>query len=124
MVGFGNPLLEGHDGGATDRVRRASEWQSCETVAAAQARTLRKRTAAGMVRTRDGAAWLQLLKAQSPLPETAYELCEVAGLLRADLQEVRLGARATEGEVKALNRAGRLADYKILALRNARGDGG
>lgn len=114
MAGFGNPLLDGYDKAAAERVRRAGAWQSCDAVAAAEAHALRKTAAAGALHARNGAAFLQQLKAQNPLPETAYELCQVARLLGADQQEVRLGARATESEVKALSRTGALANYRVL----------
>jgi len=48
------------------------------------------------------------------LPDTADELCAVARGLKADVNEVRLGARATERELKTLSTAGRLANYRIV----------
>jgi CHAT domain-containing protein len=50
----------------------------------------------------------------APLPETADELCAVAHDLGANLSELRLGARATEREVKALSGSGELAQYRIV----------
>jgi CHAT domain-containing protein len=54
------------------------------------------------------------LKGLLPLPETADELCAVARSLGAPEGEVRLGARATETELKALSASGRLADYRVV----------
>jgi CHAT domain-containing protein len=51
---------------------------------------------------------------QTPLPETTQELCAVARDLKADASELRLGARATEHEVKALSTGGQLAQYRIV----------
>jgi CHAT domain-containing protein len=51
---------------------------------------------------------------QTPLPETTQELCAVARDLKADAKELRLGARATEHEVKALSASGKLAQYRIV----------
>jgi CHAT domain-containing protein len=51
---------------------------------------------------------------QPPLYETADELCEVARDLNADVNEIRLGAQATEAEVKRLSASGALADYRIV----------
>ena len=42
------------------------------------------------------------------------ELCDVAADLKADRNELRLGARATEHEVKALSASGALAKYRIV----------
>jgi CHAT domain-containing protein len=54
------------------------------------------------------------IKMQIPLPETADELCAVARDIKADARELRLGARATEREIKTLSRSGELANYRIL----------
>jgi len=57
------------------------------------------------------------LRAQEPLPETADELCAVAAALGALGQQeetVWLGERATERNLKALSRNGKLAHYKVL----------
>jgi CHAT domain-containing protein len=54
------------------------------------------------------------LRLAEPLPETADELCAVAHDIGADACEVRLDARATEREVKALSRSGELAKYRIV----------
>jgi hypothetical protein len=45
------------------------------------------------------------LKRQTPLPETADELCAVARSLGADTGEIRVGKRATEtGDQAALHK--------------------
>jgi CHAT domain-containing protein len=60
------------------------------------------------------------LQAQTPLPETADELCAVAKALGAlgspggETETVWLGARATEANLKALSRSGKLARYRVL----------
>jgi CHAT domain-containing protein len=57
------------------------------------------------------------LRTQQPLPETADELCAVAealGVLPRQDETVWLGARATERNLKALSREGKLAHYKVL----------
>jgi CHAT domain-containing protein len=54
---------------------------------------------------------------QDTLPETADELCEVAealGVIRQEQETVWLGERATERNVKALSREGKLAHYKVV----------
>ena len=124
MIGFGNPLLDGDQGdpkyGAyfKKRAALARENQSCPQ---APARTpmqrlaslfgLRRGVAPMAVR---GLADVNFLRAQLPLPETRDELCAVARDLGADPGEMRLGARATEREVKALSASGALAQYRIV----------
>ena len=49
-----------------------------------------------------------------PLPETADELCAVARDLGVGEDDVRLGARATETEIKRLSDVGELAKYHII----------
>jgi CHAT domain-containing protein len=48
------------------------------------------------------------------IPETTQELCAVARDLEIDSHELRLGARATEHEVKRLSQSGQLAQYRIV----------
>ena len=57
---------------------------------------------------------LKHLRAQTPLPETADELCEVARSVGGSVDDVRIGARATETEVKRLSSSGELAEYRML----------
>ena len=108
-IAFGNPLLAGADG--TDK--RAWDKQTCTPGA--------KRMVAAKVIARSGvtlrAIDLAKLRAQVPLPETADELCAVAealGSLRRESDSVWLGERATERNLKALSRQGKLARYKVV----------
>ena len=114
MIGFGNPLLDG----GPNHVRLAAlagDYQRCRPVS-------RERMVAvasapiGLkpVVIRGGLANAAHLKVQTPLPETADELCAVARDLNADPDDVHLGARATEAEIKALSASGRLAQYRIV----------
>src|SRR5262249_43805289 len=57
---------------------------------------------------------LRKFRSQVPLPETADELCAVARDLGASDQDVWLGNRATEAEIKRLSEAGELAKYRII----------
>ena len=54
------------------------------------------------------------LRRAVPLPETADELCNVAGVLGARETDVLLGARASEREIFRLSEVGGLRDYRIL----------
>ena len=49
-----------------------------------------------------------------PLPETADEVCFVAKALGATEEDIFLGARANEREIKQLSASGRLHDYRVL----------
>src|SRR5262249_57687831 len=46
--------------------------------------------------------------------ETGEEVCTVASRLNANPNDIRLGARATEREVKRLSESGELAQYRIV----------
>jgi CHAT domain-containing protein/tetratricopeptide (TPR) repeat protein len=117
-IAFGNPLLDGVAGeGARAKLARAK--QSCPQ----EVESPRRRVAATGRGTPDlgdifrSGVNLGLLRAQSPLPETADELCAVAkslGALGREADTVWLGARATEANLKALSRAGALARYRVL----------
>jgi CHAT domain-containing protein/tetratricopeptide (TPR) repeat protein len=116
MIGFGNPLLDGPDSRYAPYAQLARELQSCD------APPPRQRQVADAVDRRGipqlamqrGLANPGNIRRQSPLPETAIELCAVAEDIKADAADIRLGARATETEVKALSESGALAQYRIV----------
>jgi hypothetical protein len=68
----------------------------------------------GQVVLRGGVAELADLRTLAALPETATEMCGVAADLDADPRDVRLGAWATEHEVKALSASGAVAQARIV----------
>jgi CHAT domain-containing protein/tetratricopeptide (TPR) repeat protein len=119
-IAFGNPLL---DGGALqgELARLARAKQSCSPESRSP---LRRVADAGRGAPRldalVGGVDLALLRAQAPLPETTDELCAVARSLGAldapgrEAETVWLGARASETNLKALSRAGKLARYRVL----------
>jgi CHAT domain-containing protein/tetratricopeptide (TPR) repeat protein len=115
MIGFGNPLLDGPDPRYVGLAQLSRDKQRCP--ADAWERT------AGLFGANSGVALAEMrgaridvaeIRQQAPLPETADELCAVARDIGADVDDLRLGARATEREVKALSANGRLAQYRIL----------
>lgn len=122
MIGFGNPLLDGDQA----HPQYGSYLKQQAGIARAQtgcAKSATNRTAALRVvsRTLDAVpisggriANLAHLRMQSPLPETADELCEVARSMGGNFEDVRIGARATEAEVKRLSSSGELAKYRML----------
>jgi CHAT domain-containing protein/tetratricopeptide (TPR) repeat protein len=115
MIGFGNPLLDGRGSHDAQRAKLAREHQSCPVPSQQRvASSPKQRGGVAPVPSPGGLADPTHLKAQAPLPETTEELCAVARSLKADLNELRLGARATEQEVKALSSTGVLAQYRIV----------
>lgn len=57
---------------------------------------------------------IESLRRQTPLPETADEVCTVAKLLGAGEDDVLLGERATLPSIRDLGRRGLLDDYRVL----------
>src|SRR5262249_19827864 len=114
LLGFGNPLLDGPDGRYTEQAKQARENRSCAAPQTLVPRRALPRRAIAGVATRGGLTDLTFLTPQVPLPETADEMCAVARSLNADPDEIRLGLRATEREIKSLSAAGALSQYRIL----------
>jgi CHAT domain-containing protein/tetratricopeptide (TPR) repeat protein len=121
MIGFGNPLLEGDQQDARygayykRRAELARVHKGCAKteIQRTTARRGLRRSLAPLSQT-NGLVSTAELRAQSPLPETADELCAVARDLKADVNEVRIGSRATETELKSLSRSGKLAEYRVV----------
>jgi CHAT domain-containing protein len=121
IIGFGNPLLDGDQSnpvyGSYDKQQAdlAREQTGCAQSIVQHSGSLRgqRRSVTPMLRP---ASLVDVahVRMQPPLPDTADELCAVARNLNADVREIRLGARATEREVKSLSASGELANYRIL----------
>jgi CHAT domain-containing protein/tetratricopeptide (TPR) repeat protein len=115
MIGFGNPLLDGPDGGYEHRANLARERQLCPEPRGEHVAALANpRGGVSSVEKRGGLADVSLIKMQVPLPETADELCAVARDVKAEARDVRLGSQATEREIKRLSASGELAKYRML----------
>ena len=124
MIGFGNPLLDAHfllngvpahDAAIKARVKSAAENQRCRDAPWQRlAALIGWHRGLAPVEIQSGLADVEFLRGQDPLPETAKELCEVAHDLGADSGGIRLGARATEREVKHLSETGQLAQYRVV----------
>ena len=121
-AGFGNPLLDGQPGVAVYHALalQAREKKVCAFEKKEFTRHGRGRHAATANRVAASEAFvgnttnIDLLMRQTPLPETADELCEVAELLSASSDDVFLGANATETRLKAMSAANSLSQYRIL----------
>ena len=115
FIGFGNPLLNGPDSRYETLARAAREKQNCGI--AVEPRLSRLFPSVGSVKPpqqRNGLSDLAEIRALLPLPETADELCAVASNLGAPTDDVYLGNRATERELKSLNDSGQLSTYRIV----------
>ncbi len=114
FTGFGNPLLTGMDG--TDK----SAWakQDCGKLAPPRQSRIASIAASIASLFRGGAADVENLRRQPPLPETADELCSVGrelGVPEPSLSKaVYLGERATVSKVKALSRSGDLSRARVV----------
>jgi CHAT domain-containing protein/tetratricopeptide (TPR) repeat protein len=139
MVGFGNPLLDGDQSEKgrdaaynTALAQKARERQSCADVGPATAwqrmvglfgspgsRQLDTRNGHGVrgvrqLEVRRGLVNVAVVRQQTPLPETADELCAVGRSVNADMADIRLGASANERDIKALSERGELARYRMV----------
>ena len=114
FAGFGNPLLTGLDG--TDK--RAWAKQDCSKAAPPKQSRIASLAAGLASLFRGGAANVEDLRRQAPLPETADELCTVGRELGVPAPEldkaIYLGGRATVTQVKALSQSGALARARVV----------
>ena len=122
-LGIGNPLLDGPQdhpqwGAHYKRQAEAARGnQQCAKKAAGQEIALARgrRSVGGFAKVFRGAqADIEMVRAWTPLPETADELCDVGRRLGVPESEILLGSWATETTLKDLSEKGRLADYRIV----------
>lgn len=122
-LAFGNPLLVGVKGND----RRAWLKQTCDVslpfkVAARGLEIFQNTFAKRGLETIQkadslfsrGFANVDLVRLQPALPETADELCRVAHSVGAKDDDVYLGSRATETEIRGLNANGKLRHARIV----------
>ena len=114
MIGFGNPLLDGPSSRYAKLAQRARDNQHCRDGGFQSVAAIFSLRGVTPIQLGGGLANVSHIREQAPLPETADELCAVARDLQADVDEMRLGARATERNVKALSESGQLADYRVV----------
>jgi CHAT domain-containing protein/tetratricopeptide (TPR) repeat protein len=109
FAGFGNPLLSGPSG--TDRT--AWDRQTCAKIVplVASARVAPVRRVMGDF-FRGGLADVEMIRRQTPLPETADEVCAVASDLGSEA--VFLGSQATERQLRELNAKRTLRTFRVL----------
>jgi CHAT domain-containing protein len=115
MIGFGNPLLDGPDARFWKLASNARDKQSCPAMPEQRVAALTgERRGVLPLDLRRGLAEVTEIRMQVPLPETADELCAVARDFRVSGDDIRLGARATEAEIKRLSEAGELSKYRVV----------
>jgi CHAT domain-containing protein len=118
MLSVGNPLLDGDPAQRpweAQWAKLARDKQACpqrpwQRVAA----LVQKHRSVQRVVTRGGYTDLDHLRSQSPLHDTADEICAVARELRLLPEDIMLGDRATEASIKTLNGAGKLSKYRAI----------
>jgi CHAT domain-containing protein len=116
LIGFGNPLLDGNPEKPwqAEAARKARERERCPETMQQVASLVGPGGDVAWLPQQKGVSDVAQIRFQAPLPETADELCAVASDLGVPGEEIRLGSRATEREVKALSSSGALATYRIL----------
>ena len=106
-LGIGNPLLDGPDIRYAALARQARQNQSCPKARRQQVASFRNmQRGMRQISARDGLVDVANLRVQTPLPETADELCAVARDLKAGTEDVRLGPKASEADLKTLSEQG------------------
>ena len=121
FLGLGNPLLQGDPNNDMDKARSAlaEKMQTCNSVAAVRelkaARDLFELAANGIRSVTLGAgSSVDDIRRLPPVPETAGLLCDIAQHLGAGENDLMLGQRASETQLKALSASGQLATYKVV----------
>ena len=118
FLGIGNPLLDGPGDDYSKQAEAARAWQRCSNVPAqwqAVASARGRRSIPGLKSLFRGPhANIEYVRQQTPLPETADELCRIARGLGAPESEILLGRYATETTVKDLSEKGQLAEYRTV----------
>jgi CHAT domain-containing protein len=110
-LGYGNPSLVG-DGSCR---RGFATPQTCVVSANMRDHSQRSGSIDSIYRKGAGQeAVLAEVRALCPLPDTAFELQCVARSLGVPDSEIRLGATATEADIKRLNETGELANYRVI----------
>jgi CHAT domain-containing protein/tetratricopeptide (TPR) repeat protein len=112
-LGIGNPLLDGPDATFAVRAQTARANQDCSILSGPRLADLGGRGPRPL-QQRGGVAQLSDIRIQVPLPETADELCTVARDFGVPGNDIWLGARATEREIKRISETGGLASYRIV----------
>ena len=121
-LGIGNPLLEGPPEGQW-RGYYAQQANAARSRSCLSPSTHEQQLASFPVRRSVGnfkdmfrgfSVDIEQVRQQTPLPDTADELCEVGRRLGVPASDIILGPNATEGTLKRLSDDGRLADYAIV----------
>lgn len=114
FVGFGDPVFESSE--------ETAEKAGARRSIGVKARPLTKRSGgSARIALRSAPSTRSLANARldnlNPLPGTADEIRRIAAILNADVSnDVHLREAASESNVYALSRSGRLADYSILSF--------
>ena len=116
FIGFANPLLDGNPRSESDRIAADFARSIVGCAKSGELQTAQRRALhepvipLGAGNTPLAAS---LIGSQSPLPETADEVCSVARSL-GGRDAVNLGTQATESRLKSLSASGELVRYRII----------
>ena len=114
-IGIGNPLLDGPDSRYQRLALAARDHNHCpKDLWTLKSKGFIAPNRRVLLSSQNRLADNDQVRLQIPLPETADELCAVGHDLGSKLEDIRLGERATEKDVKALNESGVLSQYRIL----------
>jgi CHAT domain-containing protein/tetratricopeptide (TPR) repeat protein len=118
MIGVGNPLLDGNPAARpweAEWAQLAREKQVCEHMRPQQIASLDyKRRSSRSFAMGGGRVDLDLLRSQAPLHDTTDELCAVAKDLGSAREDILLGDKATEANIKKLSSEQKLAAYRVV----------
>lgn len=118
FFGVANPALTGPNEQFSELARAARARSTCPTNELIESsitqRKARAALAAPKVRMEGSLAPVDVIRAQTPLPETADEVCAVARSFGATEGDVRLSQHATEAGIKRLSASGELANYRVV----------
>lgn len=114
-LGIGNPLLYGRDG-SDRRARSVKDCSDAQPLSEAILANAAVSPVEGLSTVYRGATVdVNAIRQLDPLPETVSELCGVAASFgESDASVVIVGERATEKNIRRLNRDGVLANARIV----------
>ncbi|WP_295554952.1 CHAT domain-containing tetratricopeptide repeat protein [uncultured Hyphomicrobium sp.] len=116
---FANPLIAGNETSEEDRAGASVATLMTDCATTAKVRPFLPETGnymgnVGGVAAARSDLWLETLRRWRPVPQTAVLACEVAKAMNAGEDDIYLGPRATETNVKAMSASGALANYAVV----------
>lgn len=116
---FANPLLNGNAESEEDKAGASVARLMADCAITAKVAPFLSKTGNYMgdvgarIGTKDN-LWLETLRRWKPVPHTAVLACDVAKAMKAGEDDIYLGPRATESNIKAMSSSGALATYAVV----------